>query len=76
MKRAELNVEGKPTLRFHDLRHCYASMLIAEGLSSADVAVQMGHSHSGITESIYIHQFDAERADDRIRSAVGAAMGG
>jgi integrase len=51
-------------------------MLIAEGLSSADVAAQMGHAHSGITESIYIHQFDAERADNRIRSAVGSAMGG
>jgi integrase len=70
---AGLNEEGKPRLRFHDLRHGYASMMIAQGLSSTDVAAQMGHAHSGITESIYMHQFDAQRTDDRVRRAAQVA---
>jgi hypothetical protein len=41
--RAGLDEEGKPNLRFHDLRHTYASMLIGQGEDVTYVASQMGH---------------------------------
>jgi integrase len=55
-------------LRFHDLRHRYASVLIAEGLDPLTVKTLMGHS--SITETIdtYSHMFpsQAERAAQAI----------
>jgi integrase len=71
---AKLDRPGKPKLRFHDLRHCYASMMVAQGLSSADVAAQLGHANSGITERIYIHQFNTHRTHERLRHAAELAM--
>lgn len=35
---------GLPNIRFHDLRHFFASMLIAQGESAKYVCDQMGHS--------------------------------
>jgi integrase len=71
---ARLNEVGKPKLRFHDLRHCFASMMIDCGLSSTDVAAQLGHANSGITERIYIHQFNSRRTHERLRRAAQQAM--
>lgn len=33
VEHAGLNPPGKPRLRFHDLRHCFASLLIAQGVN-------------------------------------------
>jgi integrase len=71
---AKLNEVGKPKLRFHDLRHCFASMMIDCGLSSTDVAAQLGHANSGITERIYIHQFNSRRTHERLRRAAQRSM--
>ena len=71
---AKLNRRDKPSLRFHDLRHCYASMMVAHGLSSTDIAAQLGHANSGITERIYIHQFNSQRTYQRLRQAAQQAM--
>jgi integrase len=71
---AKLKEVGKPKLRFHDLRHCFASMMIDLGLSSTDVAAQLGHANSGITERIYIHQFNSQRTHERLRQAAQRAM--
>ena len=71
---AKLNEVGKLKLRFHDLRHCFASMMIDCELSSTDVAAQLGHANSGITERIYIHQFNSQRTHERLRRAAQRAM--
>jgi integrase len=71
---ARLDQPGRPRLRFHDLRHCYASMMVAQGLSSTDVAAQLGHSNAGITERIYIHQFNSYHTYERLRKAAQDAM--
>jgi integrase len=42
-------------LRFHDVRHTFASLLIANGESLAYVKDQMGHSSIQITVDIYGH---------------------
>lgn len=42
-------------IRFHDVRHTFASLLLANGESLAYVKEQMGHSSISITVDIYGH---------------------
>lgn len=42
-------------LRFHDLRHTYASLLLSNGASISYVQHQLGHSTSTMTLNIYNH---------------------
>jgi integrase len=55
---AGLERPGRARLRLHDLRHTYASLLIAQGMSVAFVSRQMGHSSISTTLDIYTHLFD------------------
>ncbi|MBA3407879.1 MAG: tyrosine-type recombinase/integrase [Solirubrobacterales bacterium] len=57
-KRAGLDVAGKPTLRTHDLRHCFASLLVAGGADVVFVASQLGHSSPAVTLTVYASLFD------------------
>jgi integrase len=65
-------------IRFHDLRHTYASRLIAQGESLFTVARQMGHSTTKVTESRYGHLFPstldalADRLDVTFREHTAA----
>lgn len=55
---AELNDDGWPPLRFHDLRHTFASHLIIDlGLDPAQVSRMLGHARITITLDIYTHLF-------------------
>lgn len=47
-----------PHIRFHDLRHSFASIASEKGVSLYDVSKMLGHSSIGITAEIYTHQFD------------------
>ena len=49
MKRAELNA------RFHDLRHTYATLMLAAGVHAKIVSEALGHSTVAITLDIYSH---------------------
>ena len=42
-------------IRFHDLRHTFASLLIQNGESLTYVKEQMGHSSIQVTVDIYGH---------------------
>ena len=42
-------------MRFHDLRHTYASLLIAQGEHPKYIQTQMGHSSIKVTMDIYGH---------------------
>ena len=42
-------------IRFHDLRHTFASLLLQNGESLAYVKEQMGHSSIQVTVDIYGH---------------------
>lgn len=48
---------GKPGLRFHDLRHSYAALLIALGAHSRAIMERMGHSNIATTMQTYGHLF-------------------
>ena len=46
---------GLPRLRFHDLRHTTASLLLGEGVHPKVVASLLGHSTIQITLDTYSH---------------------
>ena len=50
-----LNRGGIDAIRFHDLRHTYASLLIANGAPMKYIQEQMGHSTITITIDLYAH---------------------
>jgi integrase len=60
---------GLPQQRFHDLRRCAASLLIAQGIAIKVVADTLGHSQLA-TSDLYSHicpashRHAAERLDD------------
>lgn len=76
VERAALNVEGKPKLRWHDLRHCFASILIAPGRDVAWVSKQLGHTRSSVTLDIYSHLFNPTEQAERAREAMEEAFAG
>jgi integrase len=46
---------GLPPIRFHDLRHSYASIALARGLHPKVVQEAMGHSTIAVTMDLYSH---------------------
>lgn len=60
---------GTP-IRFHDLRHSYASMLIADGANEMQVQARLGHSDARST-AIYSHLFEGH--DDDLLARMDAA---
>jgi integrase len=68
--RAALNREGEPTLTFRDLRHVFASILIADGANVVQIARQMGHASPSITLNVYAHLFDGGEQARRIRDGL------
>ena len=48
---------GIPHMRWHDLRHFYASVCASEGIDIHDVSVWFGHANVSITQSTYVHLF-------------------
>ena len=49
---------GRGGVRFHDLRHTYASLCASAGVSSQQVAAWMGHANDTVTRLIYTHLFE------------------
>ncbi len=46
---------GVPRIRFHDLRHTCASLLLAQGVSPRVVMEMLGHSQMSMTTDLYGH---------------------
>jgi len=46
---------GLPVIRFHDLRHTYASLLIEQGENIKYIQSQLGHSSPTVTWNVYAH---------------------
>ena len=61
---------GEP-LRFHDMRHSHAAMLIAEGEHPKVIQARLGHSSIQVTLDTYGHLFEGldEAAADRLDAA-------
>jgi integrase len=63
---------GLTELTLHDLRHFYASGLIASGCDVVTVQRALGHSSATITLGVYSHLWPT--AEDRTRAAAGDLM--
>lgn len=50
-----LQAANLPKIRFHDLRHTAASLMLNHGISALVVSKILGHSNPSITLSIYAH---------------------
>jgi integrase len=50
-----LDRAGLPHIRFHDLRHSCATLLLGEGIHPKIVSDLLGHSQIGITLDLYSH---------------------
>lgn len=62
---------GVPTIRFHDLRHTAATLLLLQGVNAKVVSEMLGHASVTITLNLYAHvlpdmQKDAAAALDRL----------
>ena len=44
-----------PIIRFHDLRHTYASLLIEEGENIKYIQLHLGHSTPTVTLNVHAH---------------------
>jgi len=65
-------------IRFHDLRHTYASLLIEQGENIKYIQSQLGHSSPSVTLNVYAHlmkptnQEAANRLENTIFSTSGS----
>ena len=66
-------VDGLPDgFRFHDLRHYFASVLVAGGCDVKAVQAAMRHGTASMTLDVYAGLWPD--ADDRARSAASAVL--
>ena len=70
--RAARQGAGLPNVRLHDLRHFYASGLIAAGCDVVTVQRALGHSSATTTLNTYSHLWPT--AEDRTRKAASGLM--
>lgn len=74
-KRIESRIEGLPTIRFHDLRHTAATLLLQAGTHPKLVSEMLGHATITLTLDTYSHvipTMHAEAADAMDALLLGA----
>lgn len=69
-----LKISGLRRQRFHDLRHCCASLLIAQGVNSREIMEQLGHSTIVLTMNTYGHIFQEARRE--VAEKMGEVLSG
>lgn len=52
-----------PRIRFHDLRHTAASLMIKQGIPPKTVSERLGHSDVAFTLRTYVHLYDSQRQE-------------
>lgn len=72
-RRARGSVDGLPAgFRFHDLRHYFASLLIASGLDVKVVQMRLRHASAKTTLDVYGHMWPDK--DESARAAVQSVL--
>jgi integrase len=61
--RSILKRAGVPADRFHDLRHCAASRLLAAGINALVIKERLGHERVDTTLSVYSHRMKSAQAE-------------
>lgn len=60
---------GVPRIRFHDLRHCFATLSLEQGMDIKTVSHMLGHTDAGFTMNTYMH------VTDNMQQSVADTMG-
>lgn len=74
-RRFLLEKAGLPTtLRFHDLRHTAATLLLAQGVHPRAIMELLGHSSITVTMNVYGHVLPAmmREAADKMEAILGS----
>jgi integrase len=73
IRAARVKIDGMPErFRFHDLRHYYASTLIASGADIKVVQARLRHASASTTLNVYGHLMPD--ADESARNAINAVL--
>ena len=69
---------GLPAIRFHDLRHTHATLLIKEGVPVKVVSERLGHATTAFTIETYQHVLPGMQADaaSLFGQLIGSSTGG
>jgi integrase len=62
-----------PNLRFHDLRHSCATLLLGQGVSPRVVMEILGHFQIGVTMNTYVSSALQREASDRLNNLLEQA---
>ena len=60
---------GVPKIRFHDLRHSFATLSLEQGMDIKTISHMLGHTDAGFTMNTYMH------VTDNMQQTVASAMG-
>ncbi|WAX80030.1 tyrosine-type recombinase/integrase [Streptomyces sp. KMM 9044] len=71
--RSFLNRGGLRRIRFHDLRHSTATLLLEQGVDLVVIKELLGHAHIGVTAGVYAHV--RLRLQRQAIDALGHALG-
>lgn len=65
-----------PAMRFHDLRHGFASLAFAAGVPLKVVSESLGHSGIAVTSAVYFHLLDdlTREKSERLDTYIGGAF--
>jgi integrase len=68
---------GLPKIRFHDLRHTFASLLIEQGENIKYIQTQLGHSSPTVTWNVYAHLMKStnQEAPSRLENTIFKTTG-
>lgn len=71
-----LKEAGLEHIRFHDLRHTFATLALQNGVDVKTVSAMLGHSNAGFTLATYTHTTTAaqHQAAAIMGGLVGAGM--
>ena len=65
---------GVPRIRFHDLRHCFATLSLEQGMDIKTVSHMLGHTDAGFTMNTYMHVMDSMQ--ENVANTMGNLLGG
>ena len=65
---------GVPRIRFHDLRHSFATLSLEQGMDIKIVSHILGHTNASFTMNTYMHVKDSMQ--ENVANTMGNLLGG
>lgn len=62
-----------PRIRFHDLRHSFATLSLEQGMDIKTVSHMLGHTDDGFTMNTYMHVTDSMQ--ENVANTMGNLLG-